>query len=55
MEIKIEKGVPIPKRPKRKDKHLFIKMEVGDSFIIPSDWMTEIWYVEGGVRIWRTA
>jgi hypothetical protein len=36
MEIKIEKGVPIPARPKRADKYPFAQMEVGDSFAIPS-------------------
>lgn len=37
--IEIEKGVPLPARPKRKGaqptKYPYHKMEVGDSFLVP--------------------
>lgn len=37
MEVKIEKGIPIPKTRGRKNEYPFNEMEVGDSFFIDGD------------------
>lgn len=66
-EIKIEKGIPIPDKGKRKSAIPFDKMEVGDSFLVRFTQRTGIHTTakrfgititsrqEGDkVRIWRT-
>ena len=34
MTIKIEKGVPLPSEPARRDPYPFDQMEIGDSFFV---------------------
>ncbi|GAA4827321.1 hypothetical protein GCM10023232_26980 [Sphingosinicella ginsenosidimutans] len=58
MKIKIEKGIPAP--PKRNKKYPLLEMEVGDSFLIPSEKAGSVWartnkLRRDGLGDWRLA
>ncbi|MCB0654464.1 MAG: hypothetical protein KDC85_24505 [Saprospiraceae bacterium] len=68
-EYKIEKNVPVPKRPGRNKKYPFDEMDIGDSVVVPAKGQASAYNYarihkvkfrcvrqeDGQFRIWRVA